>query len=52
MRCTGLTVNTAAGHGDLCWRSQSGVLPEPVAPTSAVTVERGVAVFLVAYAAA
>jgi AcrR family transcriptional regulator len=39
-------------HGDLFWRSQFGVLPEPVAPTITVTVERGVAVFLAAYAAA
>lgn len=39
-------------HGDLFWRSQFGVLPEPLAPTIAATVERGVAVFLAAYAAA
>lgn len=38
-------------RGDLACRSQFGVLPDPLAPAIAATVERAVAVFLAAYRA-
>lgn len=38
-------------HGDLFWRAQLGVLPAPLEPAIAAAVERGVVVFLAAYAA-
>lgn len=38
-------------RGDLSCRAQFGVLPEPIEPAIAATVERAVAVFLAAYGA-